>query len=184
MEIKIRCAYDELIEIEKLKSHPKNPNKHSKDQIERLAKILQFQGIRRPVRVSNLSGFITAGHGLVLAAKFIGESKIPVNFQDYTDDDQEYADIVADNSIASWAELNLAEINLELENLGPDFDIDLLGIKDFELEPADKYQLDDDAQSSKGSAHTLEVILPTASEMQSLYQFLSDKGYIVKMKHG
>lgn len=138
-KIEIRCAYDKLVSIKELKPHPKNPNKHSKEQIERLAKIIGYQGIRRPIRVSNRSGFITAGHGLVEALKSIGSKDVPVNYQDYTDDDQEFADIVADNSIASWAELDLAAINLEVPTLGPDFDIDMLGIKDFEIEPADKY---------------------------------------------
>lgn len=137
--IEIKCAYDKIVEIKDLKPHPKNPNKHSKEQIERLAKIVEYQGIRRPVRVSKLSGFITAGHGLVAAIKFLGLKDVPVNFQDYENEDQEYADIIADNSIASWADLDLASINLEVPSLGPDFDIDLLGFKDFEIEPADKY---------------------------------------------
>lgn len=138
-KIAIKCAYDKLVPIKDLKPHPKNPNKHTKDQISRLAKIISYQGIRRPVRCSNQSGFITAGHGLVEALKQLGQTDAPVNFQDYQDEDQEYADIVADNSIASWAELDLASINLEVPSLGPDFDIDLLGIKDFEIESADKY---------------------------------------------
>ena len=137
--IEIKCAYDKLVKIEELKPHPKNPNRHSKEQIERLAKIVAYQGIRRPVRVSKSSGFITAGHGLVQALQSIQEKEVPVNYQDYKDEDQEYADIIADNSIASWAELDLASINLEVPSLGPDFDIDMLGIKDFEIEPADKY---------------------------------------------
>lgn len=137
--VEIKCSYDKIVEIKELKPHPKNPNKHSKEQIERLAKIVEYQGIRRPVRVSKLSGFITAGHGLVAAIKFLGLKDVPVNFQDYENEDQEYADIIADNSIASWADLDLASINLEVPSLGPDFDIDLLGIKDFEIEPADKY---------------------------------------------
>lgn len=47
--------------------------------------------------------------------------------------------MVADNSIASWAELDLALINSEVPDLGPDFDINMLGLEDFTLEPADKY---------------------------------------------
>lgn len=138
--MKIHCAYDKLIKIKDLTPHPKNPNKHSEDQLARLAKIIEYQGIRRPVRVSRLSGYITAGHGLVLALSRDKKCKeVPVNFQDYENEEQEYADIIADNSIASWAELDLSSINLELPNLGPDFDIEMLGLKDFELEPADKF---------------------------------------------
>lgn len=64
---------------------------------------------------------------------------MPCILQDFDDEDQEYAYGVSTNSIASWAELDLSGINADLPELGPDFDIDLLGIKDFVLDPADKY---------------------------------------------
>lgn len=138
--MKIHCLYDELINIDRLKDHPNNRNIHSKDQLRRLAKILDYQGWRYPIKVSKLTGFITAGHGRLEAAKLNGWTSIPVNFQDYDNAEQEYADVHADNAIASWADLDLAGINLDLQDLGPDFDIDMLGIKDFTIEPADKYQ--------------------------------------------
>jgi hypothetical protein len=136
--MEMHCSYDKLVKVKDLKPHPKNPNKHSDEQIDRLAKILEYQGFRYPIKISKLSGFITSGHGRLLAAKKLGLKEVPVNYQDYKDDEQEYADIVSDNSIASWAELNLSEINLEVGNLGPDFDIDLLGIKDFAIDMAEK----------------------------------------------
>jgi DNA modification methylase len=138
--MKVRCSHDELVDISKLKAHPDNRNDHPQDQIERLAKILEYQGWRYPVKVSNQSGFITSGHGRVLAAKHLGWKQVPVNFQDYDNEDQEYADIVSDNAIASWSELDLSTINSDIGDLGPDFDIDLLGIKDFVIEPADKLE--------------------------------------------
>lgn len=127
------------VEVSSLKPHPKNPNKHTDDQIERLAKLMRYQGFRSPIVVSNLSGYIVAGHGRLLAAKKLKLEKVPVSFQDFSDHEQEYAHMTADNAIAEWATLDLGNINEELESLGPDFDLDFLGIKDFELEPADKY---------------------------------------------
>lgn len=136
--MEIHCSYDEIIELKALKPHPKNPNKHSEEQILRLAKIISYQGIRRPIRVSNRSGFITAGHGLALALEHLGQKDAPINLQDYQDEEQEYADIIADNSIASWADLDFSAINLEIPNLGPDFDIDMLGVKNFFLDVSDR----------------------------------------------
>lgn len=136
--MRVECAYDRMVAVSELKPHPKNPNKHSKEQIERLAEILKYQGFRLPIKVSNLSGFITSGHGRLEAAKLNGWTEVPVDFQDYESTDQEYADLVADNAIASWAELDLSSINEGLSDLGPDFDINLLGIEDFVLEPAEK----------------------------------------------
>ena len=128
------------VEIKKLKPHPKNPNKHSKEQIERLAEIIAYQGFRSPIVVSNRSGFIVAGHGRVEAALKNELTKVPVSYQDFTDEEQEYAHMTADNAIADWATLDLSMINKDIIELGPDFNIDMLGIKDFEIEPANKYE--------------------------------------------
>jgi DNA modification methylase len=128
----IRCAHDKVVPLSELKEHPKNPNKHSEDQVARLAEILNYQGWRYPIKVSNQSGFITSGHGRLLAAKLNGWIEVPVNFQDYEDEDQEYADVVSDNAIALWAELDLDSIKLDLQALSPEFNVDLLGIEGFE----------------------------------------------------
>jgi hypothetical protein len=136
--LKVQCAHDALVNIKDLKPHPKNRNEHPKDQLERLAKILEYQGWRYPIKVSNQSGFITSGHGRLAAAKINKWKEVPVDYQDYESDEQEYADVQSDNAIASWAELNISGINADIELLGPDFDIDLLGIKNFVIEPADK----------------------------------------------
>ena len=136
----VHCLYDKLVSTSELAPHPKNRNNHPDEQIERLAKVLKYQGWRYPVKVSKLSGFITSGHGRLLAARLNGWKEVPVNFQDYEDEAQEYADVQADNAIASWAELDLAGINSDIGDLGPDFDIDLLGIEDFTVELAEKLE--------------------------------------------
>lgn len=144
MDIAIHCLYDDLVDPKLLKEHPKNRNVHSKEQIARLAQILEYQGIRYAIKVSKQSGCITSGHGRRMALMYSKVSKVPVVYQDYADEAQEYADIIADNSIASWAELDLANINLDIQDLGPDFDINLLGIKDFEIDIADRFECDPD----------------------------------------
>lgn len=140
----VHCKYDELVNPSDLKPHPKNRNKHPKDQIKRLAEILEYQGWRYPIKVSKRSGLVTSGHGRIQAAKVNNWEQVPVNYQDYESDEQEYADVQADNAIASWAELDLSSINTDLEDLGPDFNVDFLGIRDFTIEPADKYKTDED----------------------------------------
>lgn len=130
--MKVHCLYDKLVPIKDLKSHPKNRNKHPNEQIERLAKILDYQGFRYPIKVSKRSGYVTSGHGRIMAAKHNGWKKVPVQFQDYEDEAQEYADVQSDNAIASWAELSIDEIKMDLNDL-PDLDIDLLGLKEFSI---------------------------------------------------
>ena len=130
----VKCQYKEMVSIKKLSPHPKNPNKHSKDQVKRLAKLIEHHGFRHPIIVSNLSGFIVAGHGRLGAAKELKLKEVPVDYQDFESEEQEYQFLVADNSIADWADLDLSQIHTDLEEIGP-FDIELLGIKDFQFEP-------------------------------------------------
>lgn len=137
-KIQIFCKYDELINPKKLKNHPKNRNKHGQDQIERLAKLYEYHDIRHPIIVSKLTGFIVAGHGRKLAGIRAGIKEFPVVYQDFDSTESEYAFLQSDNAIALWADLDLAGINEDLQDLGPDFDIDNLGIKNFTLDPSDK----------------------------------------------
>jgi ParB-like chromosome segregation protein Spo0J len=128
----------EWVAVTKLKAHPKNRNKHSSNQIDEIVKQLKYQGWRHAIVVSNQSGFIAAGHGRLLAAKKMGLKKVPVVYQDFTDAEQEYAFGVADNAIARRAELDLPAINFDVQELGPDFDISLLGIENFVVDFAEK----------------------------------------------
>lgn len=141
----VQCEHSRLADVDSLTPHPKNPNTHSTEQIQRLAEIIEYQGFRHPIIVSKRSGFIAAGHGRLAAAKLLGMREVPVDEQDFESDDAEYAFLVSDNAIAEWATLDLAAVNLEVPALGPDFDIDLLGIKDFTIDVADKNDADPDA---------------------------------------
>ncbi len=142
--IAIKCSYVKMVPLDELSPHPKNPNQHTKEQIERLAKIIEYQGFRNPVKVSTASGYITAGHGRLEAAKLLGMKEVPVDYQHYEDEAQEYADLVADNAIAEWSSLDLSSINTDIGDLGPDFDVEFLGLMNFEVVAADKF--DEEAQ--------------------------------------
>ena len=131
--------YDKLLPLTELKPSKHQRNKHPKEQIERLAKIMEAHGVRHPIHISKLSNTICFGHGRLEAAKLNGYKEYPIVYQAFENDEEEYACVQSDNAIAHWAELDLAGINADIGQLGPDFDLDLLGIKDFELEPADKY---------------------------------------------
>lgn len=63
---------------------------------------------------------------------------LPVIYQDFDGEESEYAHMVADNAIASWSELDLSGINSDLSDLGPDLDLDLLGIEHFTLDMAER----------------------------------------------
>lgn len=123
----------EMVSLSDIKLNPKNRNKHPPEQIDRLVEIIKYQGFRRPVTISNLSGFLSCGEGRYLAAQKLGIKSIPAMRQDYADEAQEYADGIADNAIDKWAELDKSLILTDILELGPDFDLDMLGVKSFQL---------------------------------------------------
>lgn len=129
-----------LVDPKTLTVDPKNRNKHPPDQIERFCKLLQTYGMRWPILVSELTGVIKAGEGRLLAALKLKMPQVLVSYQEFENSDIEYGFGISDNAIAAWAELDLSGINTDIGDLGPDWDIDLLGIKDFVIEPLDKLE--------------------------------------------
>jgi len=132
-DVIIRATSIEIVDPKSLKPHPKNPNQHSAAQIDALVALYKYQGMRIPLVISNLSGYTISGHGRTDAAIKAG-CLVPVMFQDFDSEEQEYAFMVSDNAVALQAELNMAQINMEVPNLGPDFDIAMLGIPDFKID--------------------------------------------------
>jgi hypothetical protein len=135
-EIKIEDI--QLVPVDQLKPNPKNRNKHPESQIKRLAAIINYQGFRQPIIVSNNSGYVVVGHGRLEAARMLGIEEVPVSYQTFKSEDEEYAFAVSDNAIAEWSELDLSGINSDLGDFDPSFDLDMLGIMDFRLDPSER----------------------------------------------
>jgi hypothetical protein len=137
--LKIQSDKIELVETRTLIPYEKNMNKHSPEQIERLIKLIEYQGFRDPIIAQKGTNIIAAGHGRWEAAKKMGLEMVPVTFQEFENEAQFYAFVVSHNAIAkdSWATLDLSSVNHEMLDLGPDFDVDMLGIKNFAIEPAE-----------------------------------------------
>lgn len=116
--VPVFCAHDAIVAIEKLIPNPKNPNTHPDAQIQALGRIIRQTGWRAPITVSKRSGFIVKGHGRLAAAKLEGLTEVPVDYQNYTSEAEEYADLVADNRIAELAEIDnklLADIFADID---------------------------------------------------------------------
>lgn len=116
--IPVFCAHDTILSIEKVIPNPKNPNKHPESQVKLLAEIIKAQGWRQPITISTRSGFIVKGHGRLMAAKLAEVNEVPVDFQNYATEAEEYADLTADNRIAELAEMDntmLADILSDID---------------------------------------------------------------------
>ena len=167
--MKFNCAYTELVDIHKLVPNPKNNNHHPKEQIDRLAKIIDYQGQRSPIVVSNRSGFIVKGHGRLEAIRKLGWEKVAVDYQDYENEAQEYADMTADNQIAMWAEFDNNMLMSEIPELG-DIDLDMLGLKDLDnLILSDDIKQEDNTYQMKIDTPVYEITgeKPNISELSN-----------------
>lgn len=146
--MEIKCVFTECVNLNDLKPNPLNKNKHPEKQIKRLAKLFEYHGIRHPIIVSLRSGYIVAGHGRLEAAKLLGLSQFPVDYQGFDSDESEYAFLQADNAIALWAELDVESIKVDVKSFKDSFDVDWLGIKDFKLFESDKKEEEKKESSS------------------------------------
>lgn len=134
-QINVFCAYDEIVETDSLKENPKNPNIHPEEQLKLLAEIIKQTGWRAPITVSNRSGFIIKGHGRLKAAILAGFEKVPVEYQNYSSEEEELSDMIADNKIAEFSMLDKKIIAELFENYQfTEDDIILTGYKLDEFE--------------------------------------------------
>ena len=134
LEVQIECSHTGMANVAELVENPRNPNKHPASQIELLAKIIANQGWRSPIVISKRSGLIVKGHGRYEAALKLGLDTVPIDEQDYESEEEELADMIADNRLS---ELGLMERG-ELKNLigeldTGEFDLDLTGYMEADL---------------------------------------------------
>ena len=157
--VKVHCAFEKAVDVVDLVEHPRNPNKHSDKQIALLAKIIRNQGWRNPIVVSADSGFIVAGHGRLMAAKVLNVEQVPVDFQPFDNEAEEYAHLIADNRIAELAEADKSELAKLVRELEDKIDLDLTGFDAPSLEEllATKEEKQVDAEPKTDKAAELQV---------------------------
>ena len=173
--IPVHCSHDALVDITEIVANPRNPNKHPDKQVALLAKIIRHQGWRAPVVVSKRSGFVVAGHGRLEAAKLLQVQTVPVNFQEFATEADEWAHVIADNRIAELAETDgamLKDLLIELDSATQDFDMDLSGFDAGELERViNSYHDEPLSEDSKGNDASEEE--PVASHIRMVQLFLT-----------
>jgi 16S rRNA G966 N2-methylase RsmD len=145
-------SYEKLVPLKNLKPNKFQRNTHPKEQIERLAKIMKTNGVRHPIHISKRSGQVCFGHGRWEAAKLNGWDKFPVVYQDFKNAKEEFTCVQSDNAIAGWAELDLKGLDGDIAQFGKDFDIELLGLKDFNFSETTKGNCDPDEIPDKAPA--------------------------------
>lgn len=136
-----------LADINDLIPYIRNARTHSESQIAQIAASIKEFGFLSPILIAE-DNTILAGHGRLAAARKLGLTKVPCVKESHLTETQRRAYIIADNKLslnAGWDEDILA---IELSELqGADFDLDLLGFDESELDSIfedDKEVEDDD----------------------------------------
>lgn len=124
----------ELWPVERLVPYERNARTHSEMQVAQIAASIVEFGFNAPILVDSNAGII-AGHGRLMAARKLGLPEVPVIVLDHLSETQKRAYIIADNKLTELGGWDTEALSLELKDLqGAEFDLDLLGFSDREIE--------------------------------------------------
>ncbi len=167
----IRCAHSATVDPKILKPHPENPNRHGSRQLELFMAIIAYQGWRRPITVSKLSGFVTKGHGALAAALAGGCEQVPIDEQEYPNRDAELADIVADNQLQRMSQMDEVKLGqiVTLLASADGFDMTLTALPAVKLEKL-TLQIDPPAPAppAQDPAHAAAPIAPPPADGKTI----------------
>jgi len=143
----IRCMHDALVDPTSNVPNPKNEwHKHPKEQLDLYGMIVMETGFRRAIVISKRSGMIVKGHGLNLTAIARGWPVVPVEYQDYDNEEQELADMLADNKLAQLAGTDESKLRALLSGLDGKIDLQIAGLTMQEIEDMKVTPPDGEAQ--------------------------------------
>lgn len=126
----------DYLPVSKLTLDPRNPRKHSKQQIKALARSIQSFGFNTPILVDR-SQKVVAGHGRLSAAETLGIKEVPVIRLEKLTDAQARAFAIADNRLteqSTWDNQLLGKIFSELTALDLDFSLEDTGFSMAEID--------------------------------------------------
>jgi len=111
-----------------------NSRTHSDAQVAQIAASIKEFGWTNPILVDGEDTLI-AGHGRLLAARKLNMDKVPVIVLNHLTKAQQRALVIADNQLALNAGWDMDMLENEIRDLADnDFDLDLLGFSDEELD--------------------------------------------------
>ena len=118
--------------ISDLIPYANNAREHSEEQVLQIASSIKEFGFNNPVLIDKDNGII-AGHGRLEAAKKLGMTEVPTIRLEHLTDTQKKAFILADNRIAINSTWDTDLLSLELTDIKDDFDLNMLGFNDDEI---------------------------------------------------
>jgi site-specific DNA-methyltransferase (adenine-specific) len=122
------------ISVNKINVHPKNPRKHTQEQIEKIANSIKELGWGRPIIISK-DNFILAGHGAFIAATEILKLKsVPYRMMDHVHDSPKALSyMIADNKLTDESDWNYGKLEPLIDRIDLEgFDLSLTGFEEKE----------------------------------------------------
>lgn len=119
--------------VSELRKHNKNARTHSEFQINQIVNSINEFGWTNPILIDEHNTII-AGHGRLDAAELMGIGEVPCIGLSGLSEIQKRAYLIADNQLAlnaGW-DINILQAEIVALKLN-DFDIDLLGFSDSEI---------------------------------------------------
>lgn len=117
-------------DIGDLLPYARNSRTHSDAQVAQIASSIREFGWTNPILVDP-DGTIIAGHGRVMAARKLGEPRVPVITLGHLTEAQKRAYVIADNQLALNAGWDADMLKIEIAELADaEFDLSLLGFDD------------------------------------------------------
>lgn len=117
----------------KLIPYVNNSRTHTESQIKQVAASIREFGFTNPVLVDEQEGII-AGHGRVLAATLLDIQEVPTITLAGLTEAQKRAYVIADNKLALNSGWDMDLLKIEIESLQDEFNVELLGFDNAELE--------------------------------------------------
>lgn len=172
------CSFTRWEPVEAVVANPRNPNRHSADQVKRIAANIAAFGWRVPIGVSKRSGFVVRGHGRLQAAIQAGWSHVPIDVQEYESEAHEWADMVADNRIAELSSRDedaVAQLVTEVQQSGLATQLTGYTVDELQAMVCEPPKNED---SEVEIAEAYEVIAECTDEnqQQQIFQMLTEKG--------
>lgn len=124
----------EYLKTDELIPYANNPRHNDGEAVDRVAASIAEYGFKSPIIIDK-DGVIIAGHTRYKAAKKLNLETVPVIRADDLTPAQIKAFRIADNRVAEYSSWDNDLLTIELEKLQElDFDLDMTGFEDWELE--------------------------------------------------
>ena len=156
-----------------------NSRTHDETQIKQIVNSITEFGFTNPILIDENKNII-AGHGRLMAAKFMDMNKVPTIELNGLTDNQKKAYIIADNKLALNAGWNFDLLKDEIMAIGNDMDLSVLGFDEQELaniiDGLDNVEPELDEQNYT-SVFNILVNCEDEQHQERVYNELLEKGY-------